>query len=599
MKNDISPYTCIVENCPTPYRFYVTRNEWRDHVLCDHPPKWRCCCCTGTRPIFQSLPAFIAHLDEKHEGQVSDDTFDRIMAKSTFRTFGITNCPLCNDHGPTDSPELIEHVLGHIYDFSMYALPWRTTAQQDLKKPIRTFNDIAPVLDPNDNKHATEMRISRNTRILEWVNEASSEEETVTPEQMATIRDHDWDDYQAMDDEDRADPVMVDYFDRADVDYFDDDASSRGASSQADYSASTRHLSVSSSRGLSSHSQANSPLSAPKMDSNFAESTIVDDDKSLNDKEGIEPVYNETPTTAPVELLDDEDSTVLFHPARAPDNQETSFEIGLEEIWQPSGHPIVNDPGNRFPRRIISDRQGVIDVRCEVIVAIHGSLNSTSDKAATLLVYDFAFNQMKRSRRVTSAVITLEFASVDPNAPGPGVHAIAPSGRYSLAETTENKHVESSGNANLGVEFEQGVSLGRAQNWTKSVDRKEHDFGTMIGDTIFNAWGEQTGAKFALRENKSKKMGIPSFFRFSILLERSTFDIFNCTFEIDVQAGWKTGMEKRFAGKTQDDSFYYYPGHPPINKLKDWEGRFDKGDLGSIDLDKMYEVTTHTPFQAA
>jgi hypothetical protein len=66
----------------------------------------------------------MAHLDEKHESQVSDENFDRIMAKSTFRTFSITNCPLCSDHGPTDSPELIEHVLGHIYDFSMYALPW-------------------------------------------------------------------------------------------------------------------------------------------------------------------------------------------------------------------------------------------------------------------------------------------------------------------------------------------------------------------------------------------------------------------------------------------------------------------------------------------
>ncbi|KAH8754550.1 hypothetical protein F5883DRAFT_573024 [Diaporthe sp. PMI_573] len=262
MKNDISPYTCIVEDCPTPYRFYVTRNEWREHVLRDHPPKWRCSCCTGTRPVFKSLPSFIAHLDEKHEGQVSDESFERIMAKSSFRTFGITNCPLCNDHGPTDSPELIEHVLGHIYDFSMYALPWRTTTQTGLKKPIRTFNDVAPVLDPNDDKEATEIRMFSHARILKWVEEPQPEEENLTPEQRATIHHLDWDNYQAMDNEDGADPIVVDYFDRAEIDYFEDDASSRGASSQAGHSASTRQLSIASSNGYSSRTQANPPLSA-------------------------------------------------------------------------------------------------------------------------------------------------------------------------------------------------------------------------------------------------------------------------------------------------------------------------------------------------
>ncbi|KAL7933159.1 hypothetical protein V8C35DRAFT_305086 [Trichoderma chlorosporum] len=291
MKNDISPYTCIVENCPTPYRFYVTRNEWREHVIGDHPPKWRCSCCTGTRPVFQSLPSFMAHLDEKHESQVSDETFGHIMAKSTFRTFGITNCPLCNDHGPTDSPELIEHVLGHIYDFSMYALPWRTTPRTGLKKPIRTFNDVTPVLDPNDDEDATEMRMFSHTRILEWVENPHPEEQNLTPEQKATIRDLDWDDYQAMDNEDREDPIVADYFDRAEIDYFEDDASSRRASSQAGHSASTRQLSIASSSGYSSRTQANPPPSAQEIDSALAEATIVDDDKSVSDKESIEAMY--------------------------------------------------------------------------------------------------------------------------------------------------------------------------------------------------------------------------------------------------------------------------------------------------------------------
>ncbi|KAH8194219.1 hypothetical protein TruAng_011616 [Truncatella angustata] len=265
IRNDISPYTCIVENCPTPYRFHVTRNEWREHVLSDHPPKWKCFCCTGIRPVFQSLPSFMAHLDESHESQVSDENFGRIMAKSTFRTFGITNCPLCNDHGPTDSPELIEHVLGHIYDFSMYALPWRTTPQTGLEKPIRTFNDAAPVFDPKDDKDANEMQRFRHTRLLEWVEVPHPKEDNLTPKQKAMIRDLDWDDYQAVDNEDRTVPVVADYFDRAGIDYFEDDTSSRGVSSQAGNSASTRKLSIASSSEYSSRTQANPALSAQEI----------------------------------------------------------------------------------------------------------------------------------------------------------------------------------------------------------------------------------------------------------------------------------------------------------------------------------------------
>ena len=291
MKNDISPYTCIVENCPSPYRFYVTRNEWREHVLCDHPPKWRCSCCTGTRPVFQSLSSFMAHLDEEHEHQVSNETFESIMAKSNIRTFGITNCPLCNDHGPADSPELIEHVLGHIYDFSMYALPWRTTPQKGLKRPIRTFNDVAPVLDRNDDKDATQMRMFSHTRILEWVEEPHPEEENLTPEQKASIRDLDWDDYQVMGNEDGADPIEASYFDRAEIDYFEDDGSSHVASSQAGHSANTRQLSTASSSGYSSRTQANPSLSGQEENSTLAEMTIIDNDESVPEKDSIEAVY--------------------------------------------------------------------------------------------------------------------------------------------------------------------------------------------------------------------------------------------------------------------------------------------------------------------
>ncbi|KAK2593252.1 hypothetical protein QQS21_009051 [Conoideocrella luteorostrata] len=172
-------------------------------------------------------------------------------------------------------------------------LPWRTkTSQLDLKKPIRTFSDVAPALNSNNNEDANKMRLFSHTRILEWVEEPHPNEENLTLEQKAAIRDLDWDDYQAMGNEDGADPIVTDYFDRAEIDYFEDDASSRGASFQAGQSASTLQLSITSSSGYSSRTQANPPQSAQGMDSALAEAAIIDDDRSVHDKESIEAMSN-------------------------------------------------------------------------------------------------------------------------------------------------------------------------------------------------------------------------------------------------------------------------------------------------------------------
>jgi hypothetical protein len=37
---------------------------------------------------------------------------------------GIKACPLCDSEGPEDSPELIQHILQHVHDFSLRSLPW-------------------------------------------------------------------------------------------------------------------------------------------------------------------------------------------------------------------------------------------------------------------------------------------------------------------------------------------------------------------------------------------------------------------------------------------------------------------------------------------
>lgn len=279
-------------------------------------------------------------------------------------------------------------------------------------------------------------------------------------------------------------------------------------------------------------------------------------------------------------------------------DEDTSFGLSLEASGQPGGYHTANDPENRFHRQTVTDRKGAVDVHGKSKAIIHGSMSSSTDEPATLLVYDFTFNPTKRFRRVASAVITFEFASCELNSPGPEVHAVAPSGYWSLAETTQKEHIERSSNANLSLGY-QGATAGGSQTWTTSVDRDGKNFTSIRGDTICNAYGKETGAKFVLLENAdaSPKTGIPSFFRLAILLKRQTNDLFQCTVHIDIEADWKTRVDKFFAARPRDDPIYFDPELAPVNKLKGSDEGFDAENLGSTHLEGIYDATMHTIFK--
>ncbi|KAI0552909.1 hypothetical protein F4679DRAFT_28866 [Xylaria curta] len=162
LAKDISPYTCILENCPTPYNLFATHNEWKDHVMNDHPSQWHCPCCEGDAPVFKSLSAVINHIMSRHPDAISDSLED-LLSDAEIKVMGITECPLCDSEGPQDSPELVEHVLQHIHDFSLRSLPWPTDPSFSPSKSVGTFDtDYATRLYQDDS--GNEYSVS----IAEW-----------------------------------------------------------------------------------------------------------------------------------------------------------------------------------------------------------------------------------------------------------------------------------------------------------------------------------------------------------------------------------------------------------------------------------------------
>jgi hypothetical protein len=76
---------------------------------------------------------------------------------------GIKACPLCDSEGPEDSPELIQHILQHVHDFSLRSLPWPADPVISLGNPAGTF-DLDYAAKVSSNNEGTEY----NLDIAEW-----------------------------------------------------------------------------------------------------------------------------------------------------------------------------------------------------------------------------------------------------------------------------------------------------------------------------------------------------------------------------------------------------------------------------------------------
>lgn len=142
--NDLSPYTCILEDCPTPYHLFVTQKDWSNHVMNDHPPQWQCPCCEDDPPRFKLFSEITSHLKSQHLNSDLNGLED-LLSDAEVRVMGISSCPLCDSEGPEDSPDLIEHVLQHIHDFSLRSLPWPKDPATSQNHPAGLFNTNSAV----------------------------------------------------------------------------------------------------------------------------------------------------------------------------------------------------------------------------------------------------------------------------------------------------------------------------------------------------------------------------------------------------------------------------------------------------------------------
>ncbi|KAG8406636.1 hypothetical protein J3458_020977 [Metarhizium acridum] len=127
VREDISPYTCIIEGCEQQDALFVTRAQWMKHILSHYPECWECqpCGFPGNPPrIFPSVQLFLNHTKEAHGHAVSEDQYPVLVAGAARPgPTDISDCPLCDFGGPADSGPLLDHIAEHLYSFSLLSLP--------------------------------------------------------------------------------------------------------------------------------------------------------------------------------------------------------------------------------------------------------------------------------------------------------------------------------------------------------------------------------------------------------------------------------------------------------------------------------------------
>ncbi|KAJ5721580.1 uncharacterized protein N7483_009514 [Penicillium malachiteum] len=136
---DINPYTCLLEDCSTPFATYATERDWEKHVKDKHPPRRLCPFCQDSSTIFLSMEALLEDVQVEHAEAASESLMMAVMSHLSVVTIGVPNCPLCDSTGPESDPEFIKHVLQCMHDFSLRSLPWAGRSS-DKSRCVRTYN---------------------------------------------------------------------------------------------------------------------------------------------------------------------------------------------------------------------------------------------------------------------------------------------------------------------------------------------------------------------------------------------------------------------------------------------------------------------------
>ncbi|KAI5803588.1 hypothetical protein DFH27DRAFT_556308 [Peziza echinospora] len=115
---DLRPYVCTFEDCPTAITLYGSRGEWFDHELAFHRREWHCKDCDLVLPNQELMSK---HLENRH-GDVYSECLAPIILKRCERPIQKSQqCCFCL--GSFSNKRLRNHLAKHMQQLSLFILP--------------------------------------------------------------------------------------------------------------------------------------------------------------------------------------------------------------------------------------------------------------------------------------------------------------------------------------------------------------------------------------------------------------------------------------------------------------------------------------------
>ncbi|GKZ59151.1 hypothetical protein AnigIFM49718_005012 [Aspergillus niger] len=127
---DLMPYICVLEPCPTPNSLFESGKDWLSHMKNQHPVSgWTCVDSThDTTFFFQSESGFREHLHQYHEDQFDDDDDIDDIAAACYQKLPddiiIRECPFCPTVQKLElkPKDMINHVANHLISLAQISL---------------------------------------------------------------------------------------------------------------------------------------------------------------------------------------------------------------------------------------------------------------------------------------------------------------------------------------------------------------------------------------------------------------------------------------------------------------------------------------------
>ncbi|EGU74737.1 hypothetical protein FOXB_14753 [Fusarium oxysporum f. sp. conglutinans Fo5176] len=284
----------------------------------------------------------------------------------------------------------------------------------------------------------------------------------------------------------------------------------------------------------------------------------------------------------------------------------THFTIALESKGQQgvisADFHVRNRDGERQRKAVSAFHGGcrkkpAFTVTCNAKAMIHGNMGSRSQKAASLLVYEFKFNSYNGTR-IKEANISLQFRAAGGLAGGPSVKEVRPSGWHKMEPSTQNESSTRGIGVNLGPQV-PGANIGVDFSDEDTIEKVTKHHTVVIGDNPqSDDWGNYYEARFNLHENESQKTGIPSKLNACILLERDNDDDFYCDPYIKVTPDFSTGIMSLFSSRSPDEEIWFRVTDPPFNEL-DGNVNINAGELGATPFEDIWDCTMYHKYDGA